>query len=54
MSQKSRPSYPPAHRYDVVIVGGARTPQGKLNGQLAHLTAVEPEVAAVTINKVCQ
>jgi acetyl-CoA C-acetyltransferase len=32
---------------DVVIVGGARTPQGKLNGQLAHLTAVELGAAAV-------
>ncbi|WP_416417356.1 hypothetical protein [Paenarthrobacter aromaticivorans] len=38
MSQKSRPPYPPAHPYDVVIVGGARTPQGKLNGQLAELS----------------
>ncbi len=26
---------------DVVIVGGARTPQGRLNGQLASFTAVE-------------
>ena len=26
---------------DVVIVGGARTPQGRLNGQLAPFTAVD-------------
>jgi len=26
---------------DVVILGAARTPQGRLNGQLASFTAVE-------------
>ncbi|MBT2515622.1 acetyl-CoA C-acetyltransferase [Arthrobacter sp. ISL-30] len=33
---------------DVVIIGGARTPQGKLNGQLAGLTAVQLGAAAVS------
>lgn len=33
---------------DVVIVGGARTPQGRLNGQLASFTAVELGAFAVT------
>lgn len=32
---------------DVVIVGGARTPQGRLNGQLAAFTAVELGAFAV-------
>lgn len=32
---------------DVVIVGGARTPQGRLNGQLASFTAVELGAMAV-------
>ena len=32
---------------DVVIVGGARTPQGRLNGQLAPFTAVELGAFAV-------
>lgn len=48
MSQKSRPCYPSARPDDVVIAGGARTPQGKLNGQLAHLTAVELGAATVS------
>jgi acetyl-CoA C-acetyltransferase len=38
----------PSHPEDVVIIGGARTPQGKLNGQLAGLTAVELGAAAVS------
>ena len=29
------------NRNDVVILGGARTPQGRLNGQLAGFSAVE-------------
>lgn len=33
---------------DVVIVGGARTPQGRLNGQLAAFTAVELGAFAVS------
>ncbi|WP_298254828.1 acetyl-CoA C-acetyltransferase [uncultured Arthrobacter sp.] len=33
---------------DVVIVGGARTPLGRLNGQLASFTAVELGARAVT------
>ncbi|WP_026549133.1 acetyl-CoA C-acetyltransferase [Arthrobacter sp. Br18] len=33
---------------DVVIVGGARTPQGRLNGQLAPFTAVELGAFAIT------
>lgn len=38
----------PSRPEDVVIIGGARTPQGKLNGQLAELTAVELGAAAVS------
>jgi acetyl-CoA C-acetyltransferase len=38
----------PSRPEDVVIIGGARTPQGKLNGQLAGLTAVELGAAAVS------
>ena len=38
----------PSRPDDVVIIGGARTPQGKLNGQLAGLTAVELGAAAVS------
>lgn len=34
-------SVPENQPTDVVIVGGARTPQGRLNGQLAPFTAVE-------------
>jgi len=35
------------NRDDVVIVGAARTPQGRLNGQLAGLTAVQLGSAAI-------
>ncbi len=31
----------PTDNTDVVILAGARTPQGRLNGQLASFTAVE-------------
>ncbi|BCT77216.1 acetyl-CoA acetyltransferase [Sinomonas cyclohexanicum] len=43
-TQPSRPSAAPqdiASPQDVVIIGAARTPQGRLLGQLASLTAVE-------------
>ncbi|MBC7443025.1 MAG: acetyl-CoA C-acetyltransferase [Ramlibacter sp.] len=33
---------------DVVILGGSRTPQGRVNGQLASLTAVQLGAAAIT------
>ena len=33
---------------DVVLVGGARTPLGRLNGQLASFTAVELGALAIT------
>lgn len=36
-----------AHSQDVVILAGARTPQGRLNGQLAQFTAVELGAAAI-------
>ena len=38
---------PEQNPQDVVIVGGARTPQGRLNGQLAAFTAVELGAFAV-------
>ena len=37
----NRPAQDAAATTEVVIVGGARTPQGRLNGQLAPFTAVE-------------
>ena len=36
-----------AHSQDVVILAGARTPQGRLNGQLAQFTAVELGAKAI-------
>ncbi|GAA3894070.1 acetyl-CoA C-acetyltransferase [Leifsonia kafniensis] len=33
---------------DVVILGGSRTPQGRINGQLASFTAVQLGAAAIT------
>lgn len=36
-----------AHAHDVVILAGARTPQGRLNGQLASFTAVELGARAI-------
>ncbi|MFC8303053.1 acetyl-CoA C-acetyltransferase [Specibacter sp. NPDC057265] len=36
-----------AHSQDVVILAGARTPQGRLNGQLAQFTAVELGAEAI-------
>ena len=33
---------------DVVILAGSRTPQGRLNGQLAGFTAVELGAHAIT------
>ncbi|TFD30876.1 acetyl-CoA C-acetyltransferase [Cryobacterium cryoconiti] len=36
------------HDNDVVILAGSRTPQGRVNGQLAGLTAVQLGTAAIT------
>ena len=36
-----------AQANDVVILAGARTPQGRLNGQLAPFTAVELGAKAI-------
>ena len=33
---------------DVVILAGSRTPQGKVNGQLSSLTAVQLGAAAIS------
>ena len=41
MSPTAVPAPSPAEPVEVVIVGGARTPQGRLNGQLAPFTAVQ-------------
>ena len=37
-----------AASHEVVILAGARTPQGRLNGQLAHFTAVELGAMAIS------
>lgn len=48
MTKESQVQNIPPQPEDVVIVGGARTPHGKLNGQLAGLTAVGLGAAAVS------
>lgn len=48
MNKQSPAKHIPPRPDDVVIVGGARTPHGKLNGQLASLTAVDLGAAAVS------
>ena len=40
--------------HDVVIVGGARTPLGRLNGQLASFTAVDLGVGGLSERDVDQ
>lgn len=41
-------THPPRTPYDVVIVGGARTPQGRINGQLASFSASDLGAIALT------
>ena len=48
MNKQSPVEHIPPRPDDVVMVGGARTPHGKLNGQLASLTAVDLGAAAVS------
>ncbi|MFK0040598.1 acetyl-CoA C-acetyltransferase [Paenarthrobacter sp. NPDC090517] len=48
MNKQSSVKHIPPRPDDVVIVGGARTPHGKLNGQLASFTAVDLGAAAVS------